>query len=458
MGDFHQRRPMTSRYRKPFRYPDGFADVLRDFTREVLREQPKSIPDFGAAYFENLLRQGAEMQQDMEGGAAPTRMSPEELQEFLADIFIEADRDKSGTLSYKEFKEVIQTSRLGFSKQEIRRMLMEADENEDGYIDYNEFLPIGVDIVQAIFARREAEAAAQADQDAAQEAARIALVHGMDKDQYKQMLLSYFRAHDVDNSGFLSRKEFKECMKNADLGLTRQEINALMAEIDVDGDDNISLEEFDSIFFEMLVEIVSLAALEEARNSDELTTYLLEIFRGADLQGQGLLHKQDLLDLLRRGDFGLTKVQVLAVLSEAQMDEHGFIQYEALAPFAANMIKSIWEQNKDLERADKMAALYQESSEDMLFGRPKADVLEEIMAIFAAYDADGNGTLDPQEFKNCLNETGLLGRPLNNKEVQTVMLGIDENDDGKVDYEEFLNFTLEILNYYYQEERMGGMN
>merc|ERR1711970_1570446 len=225
MGDFHQRRPMTSRYRKPFRYPDGFADVLRDFTREVLREQPKSIPDFGAAYFENLLRQGTEMQQqEMDGGAGPTRMSPEELQEFLASIFMEADQDQTGTLSYKEFKEVIITSQLGFSKQEIRRMLMEADENEDGYIDYNEFLPIGGDIVQAIFARREAEAAAQADQEAAQEAARIALVHGMDKDQYKQMLLSYFRAHDVDNSGFLSRKEFKECMQSSELGLTRQEI------------------------------------------------------------------------------------------------------------------------------------------------------------------------------------------------------------------------------------------
>merc|ERR1719316_2552863 len=220
---------MTSRYRKPFRYPDGFADVLRDFTREVLREQPKSIPDFGAAYFENLLRQGTEMQQaEMDGSSAPNRMSPEELQEFLHTIFAEADQDQTGTLSYKEFKEVVQTAQLGFSKNEIRRMLMEADENEDGYIDYNEFLPIGVDIVQAIFARREAEAAAKATQEAAQEAARVALVHGMDKDQYKQMLLAYFRAHDTDNSGFLSRKEFKECMKNADLGLTRQEINALM--------------------------------------------------------------------------------------------------------------------------------------------------------------------------------------------------------------------------------------
>jgi len=222
----------------------------------------------------------------------------------LASIFVEADQDGSGTLSYKEFKEVINTSNLNFNKTEIRRMLMEADENEDGYIDYNEFLPIGVDIVQAIFARREAEEAARTHSEAAAEAARVALIHGMDKDQYKQMLLQYFRAHDVDNSGFLSRKEFKECMQNSELGLTRREINALMAEIDVDGDGNINLDEFDSIFFEMLVEIVSSAALEESRNSDELTTYLQEIFRGADLQNQGLLHKDDVVDLLRRGDFG----------------------------------------------------------------------------------------------------------------------------------------------------------
>ena len=43
---------------------------------------------------------------EMDGGTVPTRMSPEELQEFLSTIFIEADQDNSGTLSYKEFKEV----------------------------------------------------------------------------------------------------------------------------------------------------------------------------------------------------------------------------------------------------------------------------------------------------------------------------------------------------------------
>jgi len=283
----------------------------------------------------------------------------------------------------------------------------------------------------------------------------VALVHGMDKDQYKQMLMAYFRAHDTDNSGFLSRKEFKECMKNADLGLTRQEINALMMEIDVDGDGNISLEEFDNIFFEMLVEIVSAAAVEESRNADELTMYLLEIFQGADLEGQGLLHKQDMIDLLRRGDFGLTKIQVLAVLSEAELDEHGFIRYEPLAPLAAQMIKSIWEQNQDLERAEKAAQLHQEQADDFLFGRPREEVLAEIVQVFQNYDGNQDGTLDPGEFKTCLNETGVLGRPLDTKEIQSILLSVDENDDGKIDYEEFINFALEILDYYYREQRLA---
>ena len=52
--------------------------------------------------------QGTEMQQaEMDGGVQPTRMSQEELQEFLASIFLEADQDGTGTLSYKEFKEVV---------------------------------------------------------------------------------------------------------------------------------------------------------------------------------------------------------------------------------------------------------------------------------------------------------------------------------------------------------------
>jgi len=153
----------------------------------------------------------------------------------------------------------------------------------------------------------------------------------------------------------------------------------------------------------------------------------------------------------------VTKIQLLAILSEAEADEHFFISYDPLCPKAAAMIKSFWEQNSDLDRAGKISQLQQESGDDYMFGRPKDEVMGEIVQIFEHYDKDANGTLDPAEFKQCLSETGLLGRPLDAKEVASVMMGIDENDDGKVDYNEFITFALEVLNYYYREQRIAQM-
>merc|ERR1711959_5829 len=445
MGDLHC--AMTSRYRKPFRYPEGFADVLRDFTREVLREQPNSIPEFGAAYFDRILRQSAEQQiMASEQGSGPERMTPEQLQEYLAGVFIEADVDGSGTLSYKEFKRVIETAQFGFSKEEVRRMLMEGDENDDGTIDYNEFLPIGVEIVQSIYAKNEARAAKEQMENEVENAARSALLHGMTQKQYTDLLLTYFKAH-AGESGTLSRQQFKQALSNAELGLTRHEINVIMSEVDTNQDGVIDLSEFDNVFFEMLVECISQVLTEELRDADELTTYLLEIFRGADMGSTGLLYKADLTDLLQRGDFGLTKVQVLAVMSEAELDENGFADYEKLAPLAAQMIRSIWDQNADFDRAIYLEE--QGASNDTIFGQDRQEVYDTIMSAFQEFDVDQNGTLDASEFKQCLVKTDLLGRPLSDKEFNAVMAAVDTNDDGKVSYNEFLILVLEVLQYFW---------
>ena len=34
-------------YEQPMQVPEGFAEILRDFTREVLREQPADVDEFG---------------------------------------------------------------------------------------------------------------------------------------------------------------------------------------------------------------------------------------------------------------------------------------------------------------------------------------------------------------------------------------------------------------------------
>jgi hypothetical protein len=38
------------------RVPKGFQNVLEGLAREVLREQPENIFEFGATYFENCLK------------------------------------------------------------------------------------------------------------------------------------------------------------------------------------------------------------------------------------------------------------------------------------------------------------------------------------------------------------------------------------------------------------------
>lgn len=45
---------MASKYLQKFPVPAGFQEVLADFTREVLRDQPKNIIEYAAKYFEML--------------------------------------------------------------------------------------------------------------------------------------------------------------------------------------------------------------------------------------------------------------------------------------------------------------------------------------------------------------------------------------------------------------------
>ena len=42
---------MASKYLQKYPVPEDFPDLLHDFTREVLRDQPEDIYDYGAQYF-----------------------------------------------------------------------------------------------------------------------------------------------------------------------------------------------------------------------------------------------------------------------------------------------------------------------------------------------------------------------------------------------------------------------
>jgi len=45
---------MASKYLQKFPIPNEFPDLLHDFCKDVLRDQPENIYEYGAAYFRAL--------------------------------------------------------------------------------------------------------------------------------------------------------------------------------------------------------------------------------------------------------------------------------------------------------------------------------------------------------------------------------------------------------------------
>lgn len=55
--------------------------------------------------------------------------------------------------------------------------------------------------------------------------------------------------------------------------------------------------------------------------------------------------------------------------------------------------------------------------------------------IFHEFDEDGNGHISQVEFRNAIRKLGL---GLSSRDIDQLMVRFDSNEDGKIDYSEFM--------------------
>ncbi|CAH2320380.1 sperm surface Sp17 [Pelobates cultripes] len=147
------------------RIPRGFANLLEGLTREILREQPKDIPVFGAKYFETLLKQRQESNYDpAEWGASlddrfynnhafkhpelntvtsssegvrngasygiPVPASPRDTDLSFESLDIEQKDESGSDLTQEMAATVIQAAYRGYlARDEIKKLKESADQN-----------------------------------------------------------------------------------------------------------------------------------------------------------------------------------------------------------------------------------------------------------------------------------------------------------------------------------------
>jgi len=440
---------MVSKYGKDFTVPKDFPSVLKAFTREVLRSQPGNIYEFGAAYFSELMDQS---QQEV-GGGAQERLTPEEMEQVLVQLFREADVDGNNVLSLPEFKTVMAKANLGLDDKQMKLLMAEADSDSDGQIDYFEFVPLAVDLITSLQAKMEVKAEEEEQEDRARLAANEYMLHGMSKDALNAVILDVFKKADKDDSGALTIAEFHSCIREADLGLTRKEVNVLMHSVDVDLSGTISYEEFGPLCFDILVEILKDELLQAQRNPGEMEQYLLSQFSGADTEGVGKLKVAELRDALRIADLGLTRLQILTVVSEAAQDEEGNVDYQYFAPKAANLCHALLDWEVQRERQVAIQQLTEGEYGDLVHGRTEDEVFEVLAAACQAADPGGSGLLEAPVLFEAIAGCRL---ELSAKEVHMLMNDAFPSEDGRIPYDNVIRAAFETLQFYAYDEAYRG--
>lgn len=344
---------MSSKFAKQFQIPPEFPDILKDFTREVLRNQPANINEFAAKYFD-CLAQGLPAEGaggGMAGGGDDPEMSLDEVEAIIQDLFRKYDQDGNGYLDPQEFKTLMSDlqQRLDFPQDETLRFLAEADMNADGMIEYEEFIPLALQIIQGMYAKKRLE---QHMVDVDQHAEDL-LVHGMSREELTELVGSIFERMDADGSGMLNKQEFVIALTSMELGLTRREINTIMFQIDQDNDGNISYREFVPFAFDLLQKLTSLRLLETELENDELAQYLTDLFKAKDTEMLGMLHADDIRDLLHQAMLGLSRMQIYTVISEAEVNSEMMIAYPTFIPRAVGLIRSMLSFEKSIVRDSK---------------------------------------------------------------------------------------------------------
>lgn len=449
---------MSSRYQKQFSIPEGFPQLLKTFSREVLRCQPPNIYKFGARYFAQLVEaRQAETQDAM--GEEPTlyEMSPDELADFITDLFVEFDTDQNGHLDRKEFKAVMKTAKLGLSNKDIRAIMAEADEDGSGFIEYREFVPLMVDLITMLKAKEEAAMNRLDEEEAVREDVEYHLLHGIPKEELEEVMKRVFEAADENGNGELSMEEFRKCLKSAELGLTRKEINLLLSECDTNQDGAVSYNEFVPLCFNLLVERFKdqMLSNQALQGTDQLQMMLLDALEIEDADATGMLPLPVVKASLTRISqevLGLTRLQLLAVLSEANPGADGLVDYRAFSGVAADMLYSLIDGEEQTQRIQAINQMAMTEGAELLHGLDMEMFKNVMRAAFEEADKDKSGYLDSVEILHVVEMMSTSSLALEPHEVTSLMAAVDTDQSGTVSYNELVDFFYEVLKHLNREK------
>jgi hypothetical protein len=241
----------ATQYQTKHALPINFSSIIKDYTREVLREQPQDLLQWSAEYFKHKALEldpacaaqaqsaavgsssssssGSKAGAKQGGGAAELAPEFEEVARAMTELFSTMDEDGSGRL-YVHLVQRALLDHFGLSKEQALYILSSENSGvgraDDGMIDFTDFAHASAQAV--VYFQQSGHKFTVTDH---------ASVHGLERDELRDALLRVFRIADSSEGlGRLTFAKFRDALVHAPLQLTQRDLNVLCAEAEQTSD------------------------------------------------------------------------------------------------------------------------------------------------------------------------------------------------------------------------------
>ena len=379
--------------------------------------------------------------------------------EDVRKAFKTYDRDGDGSIDRGELHKALTNYKFNFSEQEVEIIFAVGDIDNDGTIDFEEFMylmcPSTTQIVKKF------------------------------RESYKTIndVKGAFRRYDKNRDGGLSKSELNRMMMSTGHSFTDMEIDAIMNLGDRDGDGEIDLEEF-----MILMTPSASETLAKIRRGITSIADVKGLFKDIDVDGDGLLDKEEMLNS-PGCKFDREEVEAIYELGDSNGDEV-LDMGEFIAIMYPTAGEALAKLSKNYPNIDQVKELFRKLDFDNDGSITKVELAEgsvrftpqEVEAIFALGDINDDGAIDLEEFIGVMypdaatiagrlrgqytdinsvkkafakidtNGDGMVSKEevastdiFNHQEIDALFLLGDSNNDGEIDLEEFIGVLYPIV-------------
>merc|ERR1719350_52160 len=304
------------------------------------------------------------------------------------------DKNGDGLISQEEMR----SCGSRFNATEIEAIFAIGDTNNDGEIDINEFVAVMCPAASTVVGRLSKS--------------------------YKNLeeIKQGFKKLDRDGDGNISKKEM------ASAGLSEQEVVAIFALGDSNGDGEIDLDEFIGVMCPSAAAVVFKVS-QTFKGKDGA----VKAFKQIDLDGDGAISKDEMAKA-NIGGVKLSKTEIDAIFQLGDVDKDGAIDLEE---FLAVMVPSAGFSSMTTMSSSSSSSFKQTSSSSfsctktssssfsssvsstsfcsigMTFGS-----VSDAKAAFRRFDINNDGVMDPAEMKTMMN-SACGGKKMSDNEIMT---------------------------------------